>query len=543
MTPTSPLTRSAQILRLSQRRFDVLVIGGGITGAGIARDAARCGLDVALVERDDFASGTSSRSSRLVHGGVRYLEHGYLRLVFESSHERRVLLRIAPHLVRPLRFTWPVYAGSRMSRWKLQAGLLLYDLLALFRNVAPHHGLNADGISAAEPMLETRGLRGGAQYFDAATDDARLTLATLLDAAMAGATILNHAEVTGLRLADGQARGVDVTERVGGRTMAISASCIVNATGPWTDRVRHMESPDAPSALLGTKGVHIAVPASRVGNRGAVTLLGLDGRVMFVLPGGTCSIIGTTDTPTSEMPEQVRASRADVAYLLESANRAFPAAKLTADDVIAAWAGIRPLIAKGNTGDPSAASREHAVETGPLGVVTVTGGKLTTYRVIARDVVAVVFRALGRRAPRDRTDQLPLAGGDVRDFDAELAAARAATGADDIAARLVQAYGGAWHHVWARAQDDPALGTRLAKGLPFIGAEVVHAVEAELACTLADVLVRRLHLAFEVRDQGASVAPRVAALMAPLLGWTDRGVELALMDYAREIQRVFTIEP
>jgi len=543
MTPSPALRRAAQLLRLGQRRFDVLVIGGGITGAGIARDAARRGLDVALVERDDFASGTSSRSSRLVHGGVRYLEHGYLRLVFESSHERRVLLRIAPHLVRPLPFTWPVYAGARISLWKLQAGLLLYDLLALFRNVAPHHRLDAQGVADAEPLLARAGLRGGARYYDAATDDARLTLATLFDAAVAGATIVNHVEVTGLRLADSRADGVNVNDRLGGRAFEISASCVVNATGPWTDGVRRMEDPLAAPALVGTKGVHIAVPALRVGNRGAVTLLAGDGRVMFVLPGGSCTIIGTTDTPTSESPEQVRASRADIAYLLESANRAFPAAMLTSDDVIAAWAGIRPLIAKGNAGDPSAASREHLVETGPQGVITVTGGKLTTYRVIAADVLATVFRALDRRPPPDRTDELPLAGGDVRDLPAEITAARAASGADDIATRLVHAYGGAWHHVWARTHDDPSLGARLIKGLPYVGAEVVHAVEAELACTLADVMVRRLHIAFEVRDHGLSVASRVAALMAPLLGWTDRGVELALRDYEREVHRIFAIEP
>jgi len=543
VTPSSAPTRTAQLLRLGQRRFDVLVIGGGITGAGIARDAARRGLDVALVERDDFASGTSSRSSRLVHGGVRYLEHGHLRLVFESSHERRVLLRIAPHLVQPLPFTWPVYDGARIALWKLLAGLLLYDLLALFRNVAPHHRLDARDVSAAEPSLETTGLRGGARYFDAATDDARLTLATLLDAAVAGATIVNHAEVTGLRLADGRASGVSVTDRLGGRAIDVDASCIVNATGPWTDGVRRMEDPTAAPALLGSKGAHIAVPAHRVGNRGAVTLLGADGRVMFVLPGGTCTIIGTTETATSGSPDEVRATRADVDYLLASANRAFPAAALTADDVIAAWAGIRPLIAAGHAGDPSSASREHRVETGPQGVITVTGGKLTTFRVIGRDVVAAAFRALRRTPPRDRTADLPLIGGDIQDLAAELAAARAATGADDIAARLVHAHGGAWHQVWARTQDAPALSERLVTELPYVGAEVVHAVEAELACTLADVMIRRLHLAFEVRDQGLSVAPRIAALMAPLLGWTDRGVERALLEYEREVQRLFAIDP
>ncbi len=543
VTPTPALTRTAQIARLGQRRFDVLVVGGGITGAGIARDAARRGLDVALVERDDFASGTSSRSSRLVHGGVRYLEHGHLRLVFESSHERRVLLRIAPHLVHPLAFTWPVYEGARIPRWKLRAGLMLYDLLALFRNVAPHRGLSATGITEAEPMLSRRGLLGGAQYYDAATDDARLTLATILDAAVSGATVLNHAGVTALREEDGKVRGASVIERLGGRSFDIAASCVVNATGPWTDDLRRMEDPGASPAVLGSKGVHIAVPHARVGNRGAITLLAQDGRVMFVLPAGPCTIIGTTETETVETPDQVRATRADVDYLLASANRAFPEAALSADDVIAAWAGIRPLAAKAHSGDANSASREHLVETGPRGVITVTGGKLTTYRVIARDVVDVVFGALARRSPRVRTELIALPGGEVRDLDAELAAARAATGTDDIAAWLVHAYGGAWHQVWARTRSDASLEQRLVHGLPYVAAEVTHAVEAEFACTVADVLVRRLHVAFETRDHGASVAPRVAALMAALLGWTDRGVSSAVAEYTAEIARLFAIEP
>ena len=542
MTPTPTLTRTAQIARLSQRRFDLLVIGGGITGAGIARDAARRGLDVALVERDDFASGTSSRSSRLVHGGVRYLEHGHLRLVFESQRERRVLLRIAPHLVRPLRFTWPVYSGARIPAWKLRAGLWLYDLLALFRNVAPHRGLDAAGIADAEPRLARDELTGGAQYFDAATDDARLTLATLLDAAVAGATVLNHAGVTALTFDNGCVRGASVHETLGGRAIQISATCVVNATGPWTDGVRQMEDPHAAPAMLGSKGAHIAVRRDRVGNIGAVTLLAPDGRVMFVLPAGPCALIGTTETATAESPDRVRASRSDIAYLLDSANRAFPDAKLTTDDVIAAWAGIRPLAATGHTGDFNSASREHAIVTGPRGVITVTGGKLTTYRVIATDVINAVFRVLGRTSPRVRTDLIPLAGGDVRDLAAEEAAARAATGADDIAQWLVRAYGGAWHQVWARTHDVPGLAKRLVPALPYIAAEVLHAVEAEFAGTLADVLMRRTHLAFETRDHGMAVAPRVAALMAPLLGWTDRGQSHALDEYAADVARIFGVD-
>jgi len=541
MTSSPAFTRTAQILRLGQRRFDVLIIGGGITGAGAAREAARRGLDVALVERSDFASGTSSRSSRLVHGGVRYLEHGHLRLVFEACHERRVLLKVAPHLVRPLPFTWPAYHGARIPRWKLRVGLFLYDMLALFRNVAPHRGLDVDGVTAAEPMLARQALTGGAQYFDAATDDARLTLATVLDAALAGATVLNHADVTALRWENGRVCGVTVHDRLGGRSLDINALCVVNATGPWTDIVRRLEDPSAPPAVLGSKGVHIAVPALRVGNRGAVTLLAPDGRVMFVLPAGPCTIIGTTETETHEPPAEVRASRADVDYLLASANLAFPAARLTPDDVIAAWAGIRPLAARAHSGDANSASREHLIETGRGGVITVTGGKLTTFRVIARDVVTAVFHALARRSPRARTDEMPLAGGDVHDLAAEQSAACAATGADDIAHWLVRAYGSAWHQVWARTETEPSHAQRLVVDLPYTGADVAHAVEAEFACTLADVLVRRTHIAFETRDHGRSVARRAAAIMASRLGWTDRGAELALAEYEAEVNAMFAI--
>jgi glycerol-3-phosphate dehydrogenase len=263
---------------------------------------------------------------------------------------------------------------------------------------------------------------------------------------------------------------------------------------------------------------------------------------MFVLPAGPCSLIGTTETETTELPDEVRATRGDVEYLLASANRAFPDATLTPGDVIAAWAGIRPLAAAAHTGDANSASREHLVATGPGGVITVTGGKLTSYRVVARDVVNAVFRALARHSPRVRTDRIPLAGGDVPDLDAELAAARAATGTDDIAAWLVHAYGGAWHQVWARVASDAALGARLVDTLPYLCAAVIHAVEAEFACTVADVLVRRTHLAFETRDHGLAEAPRVAALMAPLLGWTDRGEELAVAEYRATIERIFTID-
>jgi glycerol-3-phosphate dehydrogenase len=493
--------------RLAREQFEVLIIGGGINGAGIARDAALRGLSVALAERDDFASGTSSRSSRLVHGGVRYLEHGYFHLVFESSRERRTLLAIAPHLVRPLQFTWPVYRGARIPRWKLGAGLWLYDFLAAFRNVARHRSLSAAQVLATEPKLKRDGLKGGATYYDAATNDARLTIANVVDAVAAGAAALNYAEVTSLAFDRGRATGASVRDRFTQRVFEIRAKSVVNATGPWTDAVSRIESPSSPPAVLGTKGVHIAVPANRVGNRAAITMLAhADQRVMFVLPGESHTIIGTTDTPTEERPDQVRATRADVQYLLDGANAYFPEAKLTPDDVVCAWAGIRPLIASGNSGDPAGASREHAVTVGPRGVIAVTGGKLTTYRSMSEEVVDEVQKYLGQPRTPSQTG------------------ARALPGSA------------------SRPDDGDTNGARIVAGLSYTVNDVLAAADHEFACTIADVLVRRTHLAFETRDHGVSVAPRVAELLARRLYWDAAGIARELDDYRAEVARLFTID-
>ncbi|HEX5831048.1 MAG TPA: glycerol-3-phosphate dehydrogenase/oxidase, partial [Gemmatimonadaceae bacterium] len=336
--PSSPsLARRRALERLASERYDLLVVGGGITGAGIARDAALRGLRTALVERADFGGGTSSRSSRLVHGGVRYLEHGQIGLVFEASRERARLLRLAPHVVRPLAFTWPVYRGARVPRWKLGVGLWLYDALARFRNVGRHERLTAADVLRAEPRLRPDGLVGGARYWDAATDDARLTLLTALGALEAGATVVNHAEVAELLRRDGRTRGAVVRDRITGEERPVSATIVVNATGPWTDALLRLDGASVSSLVRGTKGVHVLVPRERVGNVAAVTLVSaVDGRVMFVLPAGPFALIGTTDTPTVMPPDQVRATAADVEYLLASANATFPDARLTGEDVISA---------------------------------------------------------------------------------------------------------------------------------------------------------------------------------------------------------------
>ena len=546
-------TRQAALHALAADPFEMLIVGGGITGAGVAREAALAGFRTALVERDDFASGTSSRSSRLVHGGVRYLEHGHLGLVFESSRERRLLLELAPHLVRPLAFTWPVYRGARVPLWKVRAGLTLYDALSLFRN-ARHHALNRGGVLAAEPALSPDGMVGGARYWDAATDDARLTLASALAAREAGATVANHLSVvSGIHASGTTSRltGVVVEDTLTGATFSMQARVIINATGPWSDATAALTGSPQGSQLFGSAGTHIAVPRNRVGNNDAVTIVSpLDGRVMFVLPAGGHSIIGTTERPAHAGPDDIRSTRAEVTYLLQSVNRCFPFAQLAMDDVVSAWCGIRPLAAvRAGTHSANAASREHAITHRADGLVSITGGKLTTYRAMAADVLAHARHELPKSGgPPTPTREAwpsastPLPGGDIVSREATMAEARTTVRDAAVGERLALAYGSRWRNVWSYAQRDASLGHRLSDDLPYLLAEVAHAVERELATSLSDVLVRRTHVAFETRDNGRAAARRIAPLMSTLLHWSPADTAHQLDAYDRDVARLFTID-
>lgn len=529
--------------------FDMIVVGGGITGCGIARDAAVRGLRVVLLEMNDFGSGTSSRSSRLIHGGVRYLEHGYLHLVFEASAERRRLLRLAPHLVRPLKFTWPVYKGARVPLWKLVAGLTLYDLLALLRNVGRHRVLSAGWMKREQPAVLSDGLVGGATYYDAATDDTRLTLAVALDARDRGALMLNHSKVERLIIEHDVATGVEARDVLTGATMSFRAPMIVNATGPWSDGVRALEGAPGRASVHGSKGVHIAVPRGRIGNRGAFTLLSpKDGRVMFVLPGETQTIIGTTETFTSSRPDVVRASEADIAYLLDAANHFFPRAKLDRDDVVSAWAGIRPLAASDDK-DPGSASREHTIQVTAAGVVTITGGKLTTFRIMAAQTVDRALRhaklpfvpsktadlAIGWNAPRPRRDVAALSMG--------ISAAMRERPNDDRIPRMVIRYGARWRDALSAIDRTDADTERIHPEHSYRFGDLRYACEQEMARTLGDLLIRRTHLAFERRDSAVALAPRIAEYVAPMLGWSASDVSEHLDRYRREVEAMFGVEP
>ena len=541
MTP-----RSAALARLGSETFDLLVIGGGINGAGIARDAAMRGLRTALVEHADFGSGTSSRSSKLIHGGFRYLEQGDVRLVLEACRERERLRRLAPHLVRPQEFIFPVYEGGPVGRFKLAAGLWAYDLMAGLWNVHRHRMLSARATRQAEPALRTEGLRGAGRYWDCRTDDARLVLETILAAGREGAVAVSYARVAALLKEDGRLAGARLVDRLGGGEVSVRARVVVNATGPWVDAVAVLDAP-APPRLRLTKGVHVLVPRARVGNRAAVVLHAVkDGRVMFVIPWKEQTLVGTTDTDHEggpDVPAVVEA--ADVSYLLETVNHYFPAARLSRADVTSAFAGLRPLIAPpaGAAVAPSSVSREEEIFASPSGLISIAGGKLTTHRLVAAAVVERVIDALRRggerrRFGRSRTGTVPLPGGTAPP-DSVAAAVLSHDGnglAPPVIGHLADRYGSRVGELLHRVAADRRLADPIVPTLPDPRAEVLEAVEREGALTVEDVLRRRTQISLREETEGVRVAGEVAALMAGPLGWTPEAARAAAESYAAVVE-------
>lgn len=519
------------------------MIGGGITGAAIARDAAMRGLKTILVEQHDLGWGTSSRSSRLIHGGLRYLEQGNLHLVFEGSRERRILLTIAPHLVRPLTFLFPVHKRGRLFYWRLAVGMWLYDVLALFRNVRWHRMLGKRGVLRQEPLLRSMDLVGGARYYDAQCDDARLVLATARSAIAHGALVANYTRVEQLEVVDSRVRGARVEDRLTGEKGLIRAMTVVNATGPWCDRIRRLEYAHAAPLLRPTKGAHVAVRRSRIGNNHAITIASpIDERIMFILPWGDLAIIGTTDTDSTASPEGVQADSDDVRYLLRSANAFYPNARLTESDVLATWAGLRPLLAPPDERNASQVSREHRIVQGPSGMWTIAGGKLTTHRLMAEqmvDTVVAEFRTVfGKRFPtRCRTRQEPLPGGEARNLETFRRAGTELGLSEATVDHLLNHYGAEVAAIYNLAREDRNLLRPLHPEHPAIRAEIVHVCRRELAQTLEDVLVRRIHVYYETADHGGSIVAEVADLMAAELGWSEEEKKRRTERYEASVRR------
>lgn len=532
MSSSSAFERARALRRLADEPFDVLVVGGGITGAGVALDAASRGLRTGLVEADDFASGTSSKSSKLVHGGLRYLQQREIRLVYEALHERQRALENAPHLVRVLPFLLPVLTRDGLMNAKLiralGTALWMYDLTGGVRIGKRHRRIDRDAALAHMPTLRGEHLAGGYLYYDARTDDARLTLTIARTAAEHGAAVANRARVEAL-LKDGAGRVRAASVRADGEEIEVSTRAVVNAAGVWADDVRALDEGAHPHSLRPAKGIHITVPWAKVRNDiAAIIPVRGDRRSIFVVPwfdaGGntsgpgraapgsateprppTFTYLGTTDTDYDGPLDDPQCTPRDVAYLLDAAN-AVLRSPLTEHDVLGTWAGLRPLVAGGSVTEKTAdLSRRHAIRRSPSGVVTVTGGKLTTYRRMAADTVDAVAGALGHRG-RSRTKNLRLLGGEE--------------GAGD-GSHLAQRYGTLAREVRRLVADDPDLGRPLVPGLPYLRAEAVYAVRAEQARTLDDVLARRTRARLLARDATAGAADEVATLVGAELGWTE----------------------
>jgi len=535
-----PAQRLDALERLATERFDVLVIGGGVTGSGCALDAASRGLNVGLIEQRDLASGTSSRSSKLIHGGLRYLEQLDLGLVAEALRERSLMLHtVAPHLVRPVPFLYPLQHRV-WERAYVGAGIALYDLLAR-RGTNPlprHRHLSWRSAQAQAPGVAADRLVGAVKFWDAQVDDARHTMFVARTAAAHGAAIASSVRARGLVMTDGRVSGVQVRCGETGRELVIEARVVVNATASWTDQIQAMAGQPDPRVraqpdlrVRASKGVHLVVHRDRIpGDVGLITRT--SSSVLFVIPWGERWLIGTTDTDWDLDLAHPAASRTDIDYLLAEANR-WLADPLGPEDVIGVYAGLRPLL-EGESDDTSSLTRKHAVHSSAPGMVTVAGGKYTTYRVMAADAIDAATAEAGIRVGASVTSALPLLGapglGAFRDQVAGLAV-RHGLGVAQIE-RLAGRYGTLTPEVLDLVTQNPDLGRPVTDDTPYLGAELVYGARCEGALHLDDLLTRRTRISVESAGRGADVAPHVASLVAGELGW-DRSAVRREVDHYR----------
>jgi len=522
----APFDRAAMLDRLRHEQFDVLVIGGGITGVGTALDAASRGLKTALVERHDFASGTSSKSSKLIHGGLRYLQQGDVRLVYEALAERQRLRHNAPHLVRILPFMIPILTRDGVMNAKLArafgSALWMYDLTGGARIGKLHRRLKKDAALAHMPTLPADRLASAYLYYDAQADDARLCLTVARTAADHGAAVLNGATVVGLRKERDRITGARVA--VDGDEVEVAATVVVNAAGVWADDVRALDEATHPNSIRPAKGIHLTVPWDKVRNDIAVVIpVPKDKRSLFVVPWGDFTYVGTTDTDYDGPIDDPQCTREDLEYVLRALNASVTTG-VTEADVTGTWAGLRPLVKSAPSGRTADLSRQHKVAVSPAGLVSVTGGKLTTYRRMAADAVDTVMDRLERKG-HSKTKRLRLLGGDGY---------VEPTGTERLS-HLRRRYGTLATDVEGLITADPSLGAPLVPGLSYVAAEAVYAARHEMARSVDDVLSRRTRARLLDRAASGEAAPAVARLLAPELGWDDEETARQLATYRRSI--------
>jgi glycerol-3-phosphate dehydrogenase len=558
MQPLSSTARKNNLALLESEYFDVLIVGGGVTGAGVALDAVARGYKVALVEKTDFASGTSSKATKLVHGGIRYLPNFDFPLVHEALTERGILLRIAPFLVQPLGFVLPIYEGDRHPvglpfttpggiglGFILDIGLWLYDILAGRRNMQRHRHLSRAKVMQLAPALVQQGLKDGFMYYDGQTNDARLTMALILTAAQYGAVITNYTEVTSFVMEGGKVRGARVCDNLDNKELIVRARNVVNATGVFSEEVENLTGEESQVSIEPSKGVHLVFAREdlKLGDSAIVLPETDDKRILFIVPWQSRAIFGTTDTGSGDLNHPL-ATQKDISYLLEHLNR-YLSVHLTEDDIISTYAGYRPLVRPGKGSKHSSAklSRTHAVLEGSSGLVTIVGGKLTTYRRMAQDTVDVLSRRDGA-TPVHPTQNLPLfgsAGWPAIQKDLKVKGASLGLSSQTLE-HLAWSYGAAAMDVLKLVEGDAALGKLLIDDLPYIRAEVIYACRNEMAMTPYDVLARRTSITLEDRQRGLGIVEDVAALIANELGYTSEQQQSMIEAYRAAMEEQLAAE-
>ena len=535
-------TRKVNLERMEKEEFDLAVIGGGITGAAIARDAALRGMKVALIEKGDFASGTSSKSSKMIHGGLRYLKQLDISLVKESLSEREKLLELAPHLVHPIPYLIPIYSGWR-GRLELHIGLFGYDILSGDTSLGRHRNLSAEEVLHEETLLRKENLAGGFIYCDCLVNDARLTLTVLKSAHEHGAVLANYTQALGLDINASALNEVRFRELIQGKPGVVRTRVLVVALGPWTSEFFRNQSYPGP-ALRPTKGIHLVFPRSRLPVSKVVVVPTADKRMVFVVPLGEFSYVGTTDTDYRGSLDTILVEREDVEYLLDALNHCFPSLNLGVADIVSSWAGLRPLIME--EGDPSKISREHYISFYDQGLAVIIGGKLTTHRTMAKSLIDQLLERYDHLLEGDfkpcTTDEIPLPGGEMRYFPpyfkAQFLGLQQRWGLSFASIEhLIGTYGRNHMEVLALGLQDRTLLEPLRQGCPVIKAQALYAVEDEMALTLEDFMSRRVDLLHFNQQPGLD---RVAAkTMGKALGWSRARRRAEIKRYRQTVKEMF----
>lgn len=534
----NPKQRSAALASLASQEFDVLVIGGGINGVGIALDAASRGLTVALVESSDFASGTSSKSSKLIHGGLRYLEQYDFKLVREALHERELMVStLSPHLVKPVSFLYPLHEKLK-ERTYVGAGMTLYDALRGFKRALPwHKHLSQKKISEIAPSLRLDVVTGGYQYFDAQVDDARHTMSIARTAAKYGAVITTRTTCRELIMNGKKVIGAHITDNETGESIKVHAKSTIMAAGVWTDPLYEKFGIKPGYAVRMSKGAHIVVPGNAIKAETGV-IIKTDVSVLFIIPWGDKWIVGTTDTDYDESREEPLATSEDVSYIINQANRVLEP-KLRREQVIGVFAGLRPLVSTDPDSPTTKLSREHVVDSPTPGFVSIAGGKYTTYRVMAEDAVNEAINHLRRIVPDSVTETLAIVGAEgyavLMNQISRLAAQYSLS--EETIEHLLNRYGSMLNEVLVPTSSNPELRERLIPNLPYLKAEILYAATHEGARSIDDVLSRRTRISFEASDQGISILEEVASLISPVLGWSASEKKSSIMEYKDLIER------